>query len=375
MTNVINRWYRKYFSDPEGVILAVLLVLGFAIVIFMGDMLAPVLASVVLAYLLEGLVAPLEARGIRRLNAVLLVFVPFLVFLLFLLLGLLPPLSGQVKQLVQELPHMVAKGQQLLMQLPERHPSFVSEAQVTEFIASMRSTVGAMGQNVLSLSLASISGLFTLLVYLILVPVLMFFFLKDKHLILDWLTRYLPRERGLAKQVWEEMDQQIGNYVRGKFTEILIVGVVSYIVFMVMGLNYAMLLGALVGLSVIIPYLGAIAVTFPVALIAYFQWGWGNDFISVMVAYAVIQAVDGNLLVPWLFSEAVNLHPVAIITAVLFFGGIWGFWGVFFAIPLATLVKAVMNAWPRHDVPDESVPMSQDPPRVARRGGVRVSDV
>lgn len=368
MTNLINRWYRKYFSDPEGVILAVLLILGFTVVVFMGDMLAPVLASVVLAYLLEGLVSPLEARDLKRLNAVLLVFVPFLVFLLFLILGLLPPLSGQVKQLAQELPNMVAQGQQLLMQLPESHPNFVSENQVQEFIDSMKSMVGAMGQNVLSLSLASISGLFTLLVYLILVPVLIFFFLKDKRLILDWLTRNLPRERRLVNQVWEEMDQQIGNYVRGKFTEILIVGVATYIVFMIMGLNYAMLLGALVGMSVIVPYLGAIAVTFPVVLIAYFQWGWGNDFIYVLLAYTVIQVVDGNLLVPWLFSEAVNLHPVAIITAILFFGGIWGFWGVFFAIPLATLVKAVMNAWPRHDPADEPVAMVQDPAQAAAGG-------
>ena len=63
--------------------------------------------------------------------------------------------------------------------------------------------------------------------------------------------------------------------------------------------------------------------------------------------YGIIQALDGNVLVPLLFSEAVNLHPVAIICAVLLFGGLWGFWGVFFAIPLATLFKAVINAWPR----------------------------
>ncbi len=350
MTNILNRWYRKYFSDPEGVILAILLLLGFAIVIFLGNILAPLLASVVLAYLLEGLVSFLESHNVRRMAAVLMVFIPFLAFLAFLLLGLMPLLTGQVKELVQELPNMVAKGQQLLQQLPERHPNFISESQVDEFMASMRSTVGALGQNVLSISLASISGLFTLLVYLILVPVLIFFFLKDKQLILEWMSNYLPRERALAMRIWEEMNLQIGNYVRGKFTEILIVGVVSYIVFMIMGLNYAMLLGALVGLSVIVPYIGAIAVTFPIAIIAYFQWGWGSDFAYLMVAYAIIQAVDGNILVPWLFSEAVNLHPVAIITAILVFGGIWGFWGVFFAIPLATLVKAVMNAWPRNDV-------------------------
>ena len=93
--------------------------------------------------------------------------------------------------------------------------------------------------------------------------------------------------------------------------------------------------------------MGAVVVTVPVTLIALFQWGWGDQFIYLMTVYAIIQALDGNVLVPLLFSEAVNLHPVAIICAVLLFGGLWGFWGVFFAIPLATLVKAVLDAWPR----------------------------
>ncbi len=118
-------------------------------------------------------------------------------------------------------------------------------------------------------------------------------------------------------------------------------------------MNYAALLGLLVGLSVIIPYIGAALVTLPVVLVAFFQWGVGTEFFYVFGVYVIIQALDGNLLVPLLFSEAVDLHPVAIIIAVLFFGGIWGVWGVFFAIPLATLIKAIIDAWPRQgDEPD-----------------------
>jgi putative permease len=199
----------------------------------------------------------------------------------------------------------------------------------------------------LAFSLSSITSVVTLVVYLVLLPLLVFFFLKDKQLILNWAGGYLPKDRRLASSVWDEVDDQLSNYVRGKFWEILIVGMVSYITFEAMGLQYAMLLGALVGLSVIVPYIGAAVVTFPVAIIAFFQWGTGNEFIYLMVAYGIIQALDGNVLVPLLFSEAVNLHPIAIIVAVLVFGGIWGVWGVFFAIPLATLVKAVLTAWPR----------------------------
>jgi putative permease len=155
----------------------------------------------------------------------------------------------------------------------------------------------------------------------------------------------------MMTKVWREMDDQIANYIRGKALEILIVGSVTFVVLAFLGVNYAALLGIIVGLSVLVPYIGAALVTLPVALIGFFQFGWGTEFMWLMVAYGIIQALDGNVLVPLLFSEAVNLHPVSIIVAVLIFGSLWGFWGVFFAIPLATLVKAILNAWPGNQMP------------------------
>ena len=345
--SVFKRWLSQFFADPQAVILAMLLVVGFAIVIVLGDMLAPVLAAIVLAYLLEGLVRPLERRGLPRLGAVLVVFSVFLALLLVLLFGLMPRVSAQATALLRELPVMIAEGQALLMQLPERYPQLISAEQIGDIMASLRANVTALGHNLLSLSLSTLTSLFTVVLYLVLLPVLVFFMLKDKRLIIVWLTRLLPQERALATQVWQEMDQQLGNYVRGKAIETFIVGAASYVAFALMGLNYATLLAVLVGLSVIVPYVGAIIVTVPVVLVAFFQWGWGDAFIWLVAVYLIIQGLDGNLLVPLLFSEAVHLHPVAIITAILLFGGIWGFWGMFFAIPLATLVKAVIDAWPR----------------------------
>lgn len=344
---IVRDWFRRHFSNPQVVSLALFLIAGFAVVIMFGNMLAPVLASVVIAYLLEGIVAPLERRGVRRALAVALVFVIFLAVLLFTLLGILPRLSYQLTQLIQQLPDMVSRGHAALLHLPESYPGFISAEQVGQLITAISSEVGRFGQRALSLSVASLVGLITALVYLILMPLLVFFFLKDKQRIIDWISHYLPRERALSTAVWHDVDRQIGNYVRGKVWEIAIIGVVTYITFRLMGLQYAVLLGTLVGLSVIIPYIGAMVVTIPVALIAYFQWGWGPEFAWLMAAYLVIQMLDGNVLVPVLFSEVVNLHPIAIIVAVLVFGGLWGFWGVFFAIPLATLVQAVLKAWPR----------------------------
>ncbi|MET0024920.1 MAG: AI-2E family transporter [Sedimenticola sp.] len=339
-------WFKHYFSDPEVVFLALALVVGFAVVITMGDMLAPVLASVVIAYLLEGLVGMIERRGVVRLPAVMLVFIIFLLFVTLVIFGMLPQLSRQVTQLFQQIPAMLTEGQALLMRLPESYPELISAEQVAEIITIIRQEIAELGQVVLSLSLSSVVGLITILVYLILMPLLVFFFLKDKALILEWFVSFLPKDRKFADTVWRDVDRQIANYVRGKFWEILIIWAASFVTFTILGLQYAMLLGVLVGLSVIIPYIGAAVVTFPVLLIAWFQWGWSADFIWLSAAYFIIQALDGNVLVPLLFSEVVNLHPVAIIVAILVFGGLWGFWGVFFAIPLATLVQAILTAWP-----------------------------
>ncbi|HID48533.1 MAG TPA: AI-2E family transporter, partial [Chromatiales bacterium] len=254
MLDILHRWYRRYFSDPQAVLLTLILIIGFTVILTLGHMLAPVLAAVVIAYLLEGVVRFLERRRMRRLPAVVLVFSGFMTFVLFLLLAVVPLLSVQVTQFLRELPHHLAVMQTALMQLPERY-SFLTERHVQDFIALLNRELAVRGQQIVTLSLASIPGVITLVVYLILVPLLVFFFLKDKEVILRWTFRILPQDRSLATQVWVEMDRQLGNYVRGKFWEILIVGSATWVAFAVLGLKYAILLAALVGVSVLVPYI------------------------------------------------------------------------------------------------------------------------
>ncbi len=347
--NFVRDWFDRHLADPQVMGLAIVLVVATALVVMTGNMLAPVIAAVVIAYLLEGPVTLLERYRAPRLAGVLVVFCGFMFFLFLVIFALLPLLSRQTTQLMQILPTMLMRGQDALLKLPETYPELFSEDQVLKLIDQIRNEALGFGQQVVSLSLSSVTGVITLLVYLFLAPLMVFFFLKDKHRIIAWTTRFMPDERRLLHHVWGDVDRQIGNYVRGKFIEILIVWLGSYVTFSLMGLQFAMLLGVAVGLSVLIPYVGAIAVTVPVAFVAYFQWGLTSEFAYLMIAYTIIQVLDGNVLVPLLFSEVVDLHPVAIVTAVLMFGGLWGFWGVFFAIPLATVVQAVLKAWP--DIP------------------------
>jgi len=278
-----------------------------------------------------------------------LVFLVFIAFLVFLIVVLMPIVTRQTGQFLQEVPNMINNGQALLLRFSEQYPQIIPEGSIRQLLGSVSGDVTKIGQSVLSVSFASIP---VIVIYLVLVPLMIFFFLKDKRMIMEWLSRFLPSDRRLIGHLWNEMDAQIGNYIRGKVYEIIIVGAAAYLLFKLLGLNYASLLAIAVGLSVLIPYIGAAAVTLPIAVVGWFQWGFGWDFGWLMLWYFVLQFLDGNILVPILFSDIVNIHPVAIIVAILVFGGMWGFWGVFFAIPLATLVKALINAWPRHEQRD-----------------------
>ena len=349
MLNVLNKWYERNFRDEEAVILLLILLAGVAMVLLLGEILAPVIAALVLAFLLQGVVTQLLDWRFPHLAAVT-ASSALLVFLLLLILGLLLPLAmQQLANLLQELPVLLVVVQEQLVQLPARYPAFITATQINEWTAILSRELGSLGQLALSLSLSKIPNLFNFLIYLVLVPVLVFFFLKDRQLLLGWCAAALPPQRPFLSRIWQEMNEQMANYVRGKAIEMGVVGVASYAVFAWFGLNYAALLAIAVGLSVIIPYIGAFLVTVPVMLVAFLQWGWGGDFLLLISVYLFIQALDGYALVPMLFSEAVNLHPVAILLAILIFGGFWGLWGVFFAIPLATLIKAVFGAWPKFE--------------------------
>jgi putative permease len=367
MLQLFRDWLNRYFADPQIVILGVLLSLCAILIFIMGDMLMPVFISIVVAYLLEGLVNVLQRLRMPRPAAVLVVFILFMACIVLLILVLLPMLSGQIADLVQKLPSMIEKGQKLIMSLPDKYPDMISRADLKEIVNSFSSELTNLAkskltnvvQGVFSFSLASVRGVITTLVYVILVPLLIFFFLKDKAMILRWIVGFLPEERGLTMEVWHEVKMQTGNYVRGKIWEILIVWGTTYITFKFLKLEFTMLLSLFVGLSVIVPYVGATVMFFPVAMVAYFQWGWGSEFAYVMLALAIIQALDGNLLVPLLFSGVVDLHPVAIIVAVLVFGGLWGIWGLFFAIPLASLVHALIKVWFHKPGNKEKIPLSE----------------
>ena len=408
--DLIKDWLKRQLSNPQIVLLASVLLVVFLTIFFLGDFLAPVLASAVIAYLLDGIIMRFQKHGVPRLVAVCGVFVLFLlsIFLLFFVVfpslvseldkfvrndvpGIVTNVSNNMKGAYQKyeyfrnkrLPDFFTKqlqpsklatpsltnsvtsiGQRSLdaneiegpLSLTDEAPfdgvSLSSGEQGADpssyerITSAVETELTEIGRRALTFSISSLKNIVVYMLYLVLVPVLVFFILKDKQAILNWFAKFLPSERSLTRQVWEEVNIQTSNYVRGKFWEVIIVWGVTYVTLKVFEIKAALLVSLFVGLSVLVPYVGATLMYIPIVILGYYQFGMSSTFVYLFIAYSIIQVLDGNVLAPVLLSEATSLHPIAIIAAILLFGGLWGFWGVFFAIPLATLVNSIIKAWP-----------------------------
>ena len=341
MRSLLNKFIKRFFSNEESVYFAILLIFSFFFILLFGNVLLPVIISIVIAFLLNGFMTTLIKYNMSQKLSLSITLIVFFGFYLSLFMAL-PSIGTEINNLLQNLPIIVSSFQQNLIEMN----NYFSEEEIDQIFANLSNQISVLLSSALGQLAGTVSLMFNAILYAIMIPLMVFFFLKDKSILLPIASIILPKENGFMQSVFAEMNDQLFNYVTGKFIEMLLVASASYILFAFLGLPYAVLIAILVGLSVIIPIFGAILVTIPVVLIGLYEWGLSENFYWLLGFYLLIQILDGNVLVPILFSTRNNLHPVVIIIAVLFFGGIWGFWGLFFAIPLATFVKAIINSWP-----------------------------
>jgi len=188
----IKTWYERKFSDPHFVTLLFLLLVSVALLYFFGSLIVPVLVALVIAYLLDWPVVHLERLGLRRFTATVIVMLIFTGIMLTLILVIGPVLWKQTSNLVQETPHMLEQGKSYLVALPEQYPSLINADQVQGIVATVEAKVIEFGQVVLSFSLTSLKDLVAWLIYLVLVPLLVFFMLKDKLELTGSVAKLIP---------------------------------------------------------------------------------------------------------------------------------------------------------------------------------------
>ena len=346
MFDQINKLFNKLFNNEESLIFSLLILTFLLVLYFFGGLLTPFIISLIFAYLLIGLTKNLIKYGLTELVSLIISYVIFLLSGIGFLIWLIPLIFQQTQAFFIEVPIWLNNFRSFIENLVQSNQELVSSDQISSFFTEFIGRLSSISQGVLDASISGIQDTLVFSIYLIMIPVLVFFFLFDKERIVRGFLMLLPKKRAMLSEVWIEMDDQLSNYVWGKGVEILIVGFAAAVIFGIMGLNYTALLSIIVGVSVLIPYVGAFLATIPVVIVAFLQFGIGFDLYMIVGLYLLLQALDGYLLVPILFSDAVKLHPVVIMLAVFVFGGIFGFWGAFFSIPLATFIKAVWNSWP-----------------------------
>jgi len=323
-----------------------------AVILYLLWLLAPVLMpfafAAMLAYLGDPLADRLERLGLGRTLAVSIVFIVLLLLAVGALLLLIPLVSRQVDNLVQNLPRYVdwARNVALPWVQAKLHldPSAFDTDRLVEQLKAHIGSIGDAASTVLGQISRSSLGVIAWLTNLVLIPVVAFYLLRDWDRLVAWIDRMLPRSiEPTVAYLAREADSVLGAFVRGQLAVMLALGIFYGAALTIMGLSVGPLIGMVAGLLSFVPYLGFI-VGFGSALIAALvQYGdWGHVLIVVAI-FTVGQLLEGYVLVPRLVGEKIGLHPVAVIFAVLAGGYLFGFLGVLLALPAASVILVVLR--------------------------------
>lgn len=315
------------------------------IVVIASNVLMPLIIAILLYYLLDPLVS-LLSKKMNRIWAVAIVFI-----LIFFIIGLLtafliPLLEDQVTNLIETMPvfieNVLSEAQTISQNLPAN--DFFS--QLIEQAQSVADSLFNNFGDILSTGLTNVSGLvssvtnvfFTLAVS----PIILFFLLKDEEKIVRGLLYLMPPKwrQGLI-HIGTEVNIQVGAYIKGQFTIAVINGVMMYIGFLLIGLNYAGVLGVFGGFMSIIPYIGPTVTFIPALIIAMFDSF--TQVLLLIVVWLVIQFVEGNLIEPNIMGKQLQVHPVTIIITLLVMGDLFGLFGLVFGIPMYAILKVIVT--------------------------------
>lgn len=366
MISLFKNWYLRHFSTPGTIEFALVLLCIFLIVYYFMWLVGPLVVALCIAYCLDGVVRFLTRKCyMSRTVASSVTMLFFIGLSVSILVFVVPKLLQQGSQFYQTLQSISAqnisteKGEDFdsivtsnilpfVENLPDPLPSMMTEGEIKELVNKARLALISNVSNIFNNQIMpSVVNVMSFLVYLVIVPIFTFLMLSNKSQLQSrFVTYILPSNQRIIHEFWPQLTKQIEGYMRGKLIHITIVSIVNTVAFISFGLHYAILLGIGVGLSVVIPYVGAVIITIPILLVSVFQFGFGYTLVWLLVVYIIIQLLDSNVLTPMLFSKAMNLDAFSILASILIFGGLWGFWGVFFSIPLATFIRTIIVNWP-----------------------------
>jgi predicted PurR-regulated permease PerM len=312
----------------------------------LSPILTPFLFAATLAYICNPMVDGLARRKVPRMLGAVLVLLMLLAAFVVLMLVMLPLLAKQVRAIAEQMPVYVDWVRTALGPLVERH--FGVELDVAlvktwllDHVEEIRSLAVKLLPSIKSGGLA----LLAFVVNLVLVPVVLFYFLRDWNKMVGNVDEIIPRRwHDTAATILREIDEVLGQFLRGQLMVMLLMGVFYTIGLWIAGLDFALSVGIIAGLVTFVPYLGVVIGVTLATLTGLLQFGELMPLVWLWGVFAAGQLVEGYVLVPMLVGERIGLHPVAVIFALLAFGQLFGFFGVLLALP----ASAALLVWLRH---------------------------
>jgi predicted PurR-regulated permease PerM len=277
-------------------------------------------------------------KKVPHLLAVVIVYIGFLLLLALLLYLVIPLIITQLRELVRLLPQYSPYFQPYIMELGD----IFARPEVVEFILNFLQQLPSNLQQVLNQATKVTMTIVGYLAELVIVLFLVFYLLRDLEKIKKTLAEYIPRPwRQETLRILGTIDAKVGAYLRGHLIRCTLVGIVCWLGLSIIGMPFALMLGALVGVSNLLPYIGPYLAAVPAVIIALTR-SW-TLAVVVVIFYIIIEIIDSFVLTPLLLGRAVDLHPFAVIVAILVGGRLFGFLGIILAIPIAATLKVLLN--------------------------------
>jgi len=306
---------------------------------WLGPVLTPFLVGAILAYLGTPLVDRAARRGVPRALGTLAVVLAFVLALFALFIVLVPLVQAEVTLAAQRAPELLAL-------IETRFSPWLAErfgVEVTLDLDTVRAFVAENAQGAQELSLKLLAGVRTgsrivlaLLVNVALIPVVMFYLLRDWPLFIARIDDLVPRRwQARTRSMAAEIDDVLAEFLRGQLMVMTVLAFYYAIALSVVGLDRAVAIGVLTGLLVFIPYVGFGLGLVLGVLAALLQWHGWPAFVAVLAVYGAGQLLENYVLVPYLVGDRIGLHPIAVIFALLAFGQLFGFAGVLLALPIS----------------------------------------
>jgi len=325
---------------------AVLLASGYA----MRHTFSCFLLSFVIAYLLDPCVTLMERRGLRRFHGILVLYILLGIFLFFFFAFIVPFLSLRWAAFIRGLPVYLQKGKDIALGWKMSMVPSYAEGEwrwiFDTIIANMDKLLARIGGGAYEAVAAVVFNLFNL----ILSPILVFFMLHYKRDIIAGITGWLPpSRREPILELGREINASIGGYIWGQLIVSLIVAILSTAALFFLDVDYAVFNGIFAGLASILPFVGVILATIPALFFAYVKFQSGLAMLKVIAAFSAIYFLEGYVIKPLVFKEAMDLNPLVTIIVVMAFGELLGFWGILLAIPIAAAIKIFFEHLRRGD--------------------------